>query len=208
MNGKEKNIYAKNESKSSYFIIYDWMIQELHLKGSELLIYAIIYSYCESGNKAFNGSLSLLSKKSGIDRRNVIATLQRLISKGYLFKASATLRGIDIPIYGVVTKHHHQCQSITTSDETSPTMMKHHQPVMKHHQPVMKHHQPVMKHHQPVMKHHPRLKILRKKRSSYINITLSLRKKARRESKMSLLLSTETTQKRIRNRKDKPSMTS
>ena len=121
MNEQETLQTQKTESKSSYFIIYDWMIQELHLKGSELLIYAIIYSYCESGNKAFNGSLSLLSKKSGIEHRQLIRVLQRLVVKGFLAKEIAMDRGIALPIYRVVTKCHHQCQKVTTtSDKMSP----------------------------------------------------------------------------------------
>ena len=121
MNEQETLKTQKTESKSSYFIIYDWMIQELHLKGSELLIYAIIYSYCESGNKAFNGSLSLLSKKSGIEHRQLIRVLQRLVVKEFLAKEIAMDRGIALPIYRAVTKSHHQCQKVTTtSDKMSP----------------------------------------------------------------------------------------
>ena len=115
MNGKEKNIYAKNESKSSYFIIYDWMIQELHLKGSELLIYAIIYSYCESGNKTFNGSLSLLSKKSGIARSNVVLALNSLINQKILKKEIHKINNLSLPFYMVVLKQDYQSYNKMTT---------------------------------------------------------------------------------------------
>lgn len=104
MNEKE-TLQTKNaESKSSYFIIYDWMIQELHLKGSELLIYAIIYSYCSANGTPFDGSLSYLSQRSGIAKQNVQIALKKLISLKLINKAINQVKGLCLPTYEVCTK--------------------------------------------------------------------------------------------------------
>lgn len=121
MNGKEKNIYAKNESKSSYFIIYDWMIQELHLKGSELLIYAIIYSFCSANGTPFDGSLSYLSQRSGIARSNVVLALNSLINQKILKKEIHKISNLSLPFYMVVLKQDYQsCNKMTTHPILGP----------------------------------------------------------------------------------------
>lgn len=121
MNGKEKNIYAKNESKSSYFIIYDWMIQELHLKGSELLIYAIIYSFCSANGTPFDGSLSYLSQRSGMTTRNVSFSLKSLINQNLLIKKENNNHGVSLPIYEIVKSFHTPRKNFfTTTENFSP----------------------------------------------------------------------------------------
>ena len=58
----------------SNFQIYGWMATKLKLKGNELLIYAIIYSFSrnDNGNGVFNASTAYLCEWTGLARKNVI----------------------------------------------------------------------------------------------------------------------------------------
>lgn len=68
--------------------IYGWMATKLKLKGNELLIYAIIYSFSrnDNGNGVFNASISYLQEWTGLTRANVIGCISRLITKNLVVK--------------------------------------------------------------------------------------------------------------------------
>ena len=42
--------------KGSYLTIQDWMVTDLHLKGNELLAYALIYGFSQDEQSCFYGS--------------------------------------------------------------------------------------------------------------------------------------------------------
>ena len=48
----------KNEN---HVTISGWMINELNLKGNDLMVYAIIYGFSQTTGTAFTGSLSYLA---------------------------------------------------------------------------------------------------------------------------------------------------
>lgn len=101
-------------SDNCYIKVFDWMSEELHLSGSELLIYAMVASF----PNGWHGSYSSAAVRIGIDRRNVIEVFRRLVSKGLLM----VTKHHHSNIYKVVTNHHYD------GDETSlPMVMKHHQ---------------------------------------------------------------------------------
>lgn len=68
--------------------IYGWMATKLKLKGNELLIYAVIYSFSrnDNGNGVFNASISYLQEWTGLTRANVIGCISRLITKNLVVK--------------------------------------------------------------------------------------------------------------------------
>ncbi len=71
----------------NYFVVKGFMINELNLKGNELMIYAIIYGFSQSENQYFTGSLNyLMSWTGGTDKKTVIKTLNSLIKKGLIKK--------------------------------------------------------------------------------------------------------------------------
>lgn len=47
-------------NKNSYIHIAPFMVQELGLKGNELLVYAIIYGFSQDNESDFHGSLQYL----------------------------------------------------------------------------------------------------------------------------------------------------
>lgn len=78
----------------SYYIIQGWMINELKLKGTELIIYAIIYGFSQDGESKFTGSLRYLSEFSAMSMRAVQNTLNSLVKKKLINKKSYTLSSV------------------------------------------------------------------------------------------------------------------
>ena len=70
----------------NYVLIQGWMINELKLKGNELLIYALIYGFSQAENQTFTGSLQYLSKWTNSTKQGVIKNLKSLIDKNYIVK--------------------------------------------------------------------------------------------------------------------------
>ena len=72
----------------SNFQIYGWMVTQLKLKGNELLIYAIIYSFSQNnnGDGIFNASTAYLCEWTGLSQRAVINCLIRLIENNLIIK--------------------------------------------------------------------------------------------------------------------------
>lgn len=67
------------------FKIYWWMVNELDLKGSELMVYALIHSYCEKGN-GIECTQKEIAEAIGLTRSNANITINKLVKKGLLSK--------------------------------------------------------------------------------------------------------------------------
>ena len=87
----------QQETTNLNFSIYDFMIY-LGLTPSELLVYALIYSYslCEDG--VFFGSLGYISERTGVARRTVNSAVAKLLKKGFIenteYKKRKALRSV------------------------------------------------------------------------------------------------------------------
>ena len=75
-----------NIRDENYIQISGWMINELHLKGNELLLYALIHGFCQDGKSVFKGSLPYVMSWLNITKQTCIATIQSLIEKGLVVK--------------------------------------------------------------------------------------------------------------------------
>ena len=98
----------------NYILVHGWMINELNLKGTELLIYALIYSFSRDGKTRFQGTYQWIAETVGVTRRQVIDTIKRLIEKGYVTKHEKCINGTlfyDFSASGV---------DFTPSEKTSP----------------------------------------------------------------------------------------
>ena len=89
MNIKDKN----------YVTIQGWMRTELDLKGNDLIVYALIYGFCQSENQKFSGSLQYIADWCGATKQGVMKNLQNLISRGLIVKESNYLHGVNIVEY-------------------------------------------------------------------------------------------------------------
>lgn len=84
----------------SYIHIWWWMINELELKGNDLLVYAIIYSFT-NGTKDhyFNWSLNYLAERTNSTERGIQKNLKNLIEKWYIKKEETSLYNVKIIRY-------------------------------------------------------------------------------------------------------------
>lgn len=97
----------------SYVVLRPFMVEELGLKGSELVAYALIYGFSQDGESWFTGSAQYVADWCGIARRNALGVLQKLTDKGLVEKVR-TGQGCAYRV----------CKNIT-GDKTSP-VIKHH----------------------------------------------------------------------------------
>lgn len=73
-------------NEKSFITIQAFMVNDLHLKGNELLVYAIIYGFSQDGESEFTGSLQYLADWCGTSKQTIISTLQSLCEKQLLLK--------------------------------------------------------------------------------------------------------------------------
>ena len=78
-----KESKVKNEN---HIVIHGWMINELQLKGNELIVYAVIYGFSQDRQTKFKGSLQYLADWTGSTKQGVIKNLKSLVDKGHIAK--------------------------------------------------------------------------------------------------------------------------
>lgn len=68
-----------------FFVVQGWMINRLHLSGTELMVYAIINGFCQHGDgDGYIGGNATLMKWTGASARTIGMTLQSLEKKGLI----------------------------------------------------------------------------------------------------------------------------
>lgn len=71
----------------NFYTVFGWMLNVLGLKGNELTVFAIIFSFSQDGQSEFEGSISYLQQFAHIDSKQTVYTmLDRLKSKHYIKK--------------------------------------------------------------------------------------------------------------------------
>ena len=98
--------------EGTYLTIQWWMVDGLSLKGNELLIYAIIYGFCQDGEGEYNGSLSYLSEWTHSTKMGVMKALKRLLEKEYIIKTEKNINGIKYCKYTINKKFNGMQQSL------------------------------------------------------------------------------------------------
>jgi hypothetical protein len=92
--------HSKSRVKSeNYFRVYGWMLNDLQLKGNDLLVYAVVYGFSLGKNGWYNGSIKYLSDYTGASRRTVMDCLKTLTNQGLLIKQSESKRGMTLNRY-------------------------------------------------------------------------------------------------------------
>jgi len=80
--------------ENTYINIQSWMVAELGLKNNELIIYAIIYGFCQDGQSRFRGGRSYLAKWTNSTTRGVQKNLNSMIEKGLIAKEERIVNGV------------------------------------------------------------------------------------------------------------------
>lgn len=84
-----------------YFVIQDWMITALHLKGCELLVYAVVFGYSQKGAGCYFGSAAALAETLGVSRQTIVSTFKSLTERGLLIKTDDYHAGVHTCAYAV-----------------------------------------------------------------------------------------------------------
>lgn len=88
------NKQAQNEE---FYKLYKWMVNDLHLSGNDLVVYAIVYSFCERGN-LYVGSREFLAHEAGATKRTIDYTLKRLLEMGVIEKVEFGFKCVKQPL--------------------------------------------------------------------------------------------------------------
>lgn len=111
---REENV--KNEN---YVNIQGWMLNELGLKGNELIIYAIIYGFSQKKGQYFNGGFQYLADWTNSSRQTVINIMKALEEKRYIVKVeTGNSSGKSNVYYAVreVVKKDDQSKNLTSQE--------------------------------------------------------------------------------------------
>lgn len=82
---------VKNEN---YIVIQGWMVNDLKLKGNELMVYAVIYGFSQTENQRFTGSLQYLADWTNSTKQGVIKNLKSLVEKGFIEKEEKKINNV------------------------------------------------------------------------------------------------------------------
>lgn len=91
----------KGMRDENYLVIQGFMRTQLNLKGNELLIYALIYGFCQDGGE-FTGSIGYITEWVGSTKKTIITTIKSLIDKGLLTKEEEVKNGVKFCKYRAV----------------------------------------------------------------------------------------------------------
>ena len=78
---------------NSFVSIQAFMVNELHLKGNELLIYAVIFGYTQDGEHWYYGTRAHLAEWCGATKTTVSNCLRSLVEKGYIERREVSSHG-------------------------------------------------------------------------------------------------------------------
>ena len=77
----------------NYIQISGWMINSLHLKGNELLVYALIHGFSQDGMSVFSGGVRYISAWLSSTDHTVIAALKSLLAKKLICRRVTETKG-------------------------------------------------------------------------------------------------------------------
>ena len=88
-------------NKKSYINIQAFMVNDLHLKGNELLIYAIIWGFSQDGVSEFTGGLQYLADWTNSTKQGVMKALKSLMEKQLIQKNETSKNNMKFCTYKV-----------------------------------------------------------------------------------------------------------
>lgn len=97
--------------ENNYVVIQGWMINNLKLKGNELIIYAIIFGFSQIEGQLFNGSLQYLADWTNSTKQGVSKNLKSLVDKGLIKKNDKYINGVKFCEY-YTTKFNEVCNKV------------------------------------------------------------------------------------------------
>ena len=90
--------------ENTYYVVMSFMVDDLHLKGIELQLYAIIHGFSQDGENAFRGSIAYLQDWTGVARSTVFNGLASLVEKGLVEKKDIFMGNVKFCEYKTTSK--------------------------------------------------------------------------------------------------------
>jgi uncharacterized phage protein (TIGR02220 family) len=91
---------AESKIKNENFItIMGFMVNDLNLKGNELLVYSIIYGFSQAENQIFTGSLQYLADWTNSTKQGIMKVLKSLMGKELILKNEKYFNGVKFVEY-------------------------------------------------------------------------------------------------------------
>lgn len=81
------------------FTIERWMVENLELSGTELLVFAIIFGATQDGESWFTGSRQYLADWCGCTTRAIQYALNNLVAKQLIEKEEELVHGVKVCKY-------------------------------------------------------------------------------------------------------------
>lgn len=110
---------------NTYFTVRAYMIRDLHLKGNELLVYAIIDGFSHDGQSKFVGGISYLCAMTSSTKTNIIACLKNLREKGLIDRIEIKIGNIEKHSYFVTNVTRISGKQSKPEDEGSGKQSEH-----------------------------------------------------------------------------------
>ena len=113
----------------NYVTIQAFMVNDLHLSGNELIVYAIIYGFSQDGGSWFTGSRKYLAAWCQTSEKSVTNNLKKLLAAGLIEKRTHYDHGYTMNDYRAIPRtspigkkvpHGREESSLGTGEESSP----------------------------------------------------------------------------------------
>lgn len=88
-------------TSENYIVIQGWMVNELKLKGNNLILFALIYGFSQDGETEFKGSNKYLCSAINATKPTVNKSLDKLQEMDLLIKRVERISGVDFNRYRV-----------------------------------------------------------------------------------------------------------
>lgn len=86
-------------NNENYYVVQGWMVKELHLKGNELGVYAIIYGFSQDGISKYTGGLKYLADWTNSTKQGCMNSLKSLVEKELIYKEEIEINNIKLCNY-------------------------------------------------------------------------------------------------------------
>lgn len=119
--------------ENSYVQIEAFMVNDLHLSGNELIVYAVIFGFSQDGESWFTGSRRYLASWCQTSEKSVTNNLKKLLAAGLIRKRSRVVHGCTFNDYAAVTPSSPEGKkvplppeesSLARGEESSPHMLE------------------------------------------------------------------------------------
>lgn len=87
--------------ENAYIVIQSFMVNELHLSGNELIVFAAIFGFSQDGESWFTGSRAYLATWCQTSKQTISNNLAKLVEKGFIEKRVRNENGVTLCDYRV-----------------------------------------------------------------------------------------------------------